>query len=821
MATRSSREEQIEKIIKGRESSKNDVIAKQERLRNVGEVIRQLEELRKQIIKDGPASIVTGLMSIDLDSLLKKIEQEILALEKPKSRFSRTTLNIGVIGRTGQGKSRLLQSLSSLGPEVIPTGSGSFCTGVRSLIRHDDDVKKEGGEIHFYEEQEFLHDVLAPYYQRLQLNQGVPPANLNSFATDPLPPLNGHVNLTLSPLATSTGPGYISSGEMYRHLKEYREHVQVYRPFINKRPLPIPIQQVREYVAQDSPDGNTKYYNHMAVKEAIVTRKFPSGDVGKIALLDMPGLGDTGVGDDLRLLQALEEHIDIVLFVLMPSSKRGVLSDVDFGLYDLAYYALNGIPIKEWSFMVLNHTRSSSTGDDNYANCVRIKKQIDSRGTGIGDRNIGVIQCIIADCTEKTEAQEQVLEQILNHLASDMSRLDSMYMSTWDNRRAQLKAEIVAELAKARRLAAIGTSQYTEEKMFDTHFEALWRELAIALEILLKQLEQEKEKPNQTFVKYFKDTFDTCRKDTGVPDSAAIIEELRHAEGDYATAFSKSLHHMRTHLMHQFIDIDEKLQDSMQNTKKRVADIFLQQGELQPLMANLSSHQIFTYLAKQENLSSHLQETLQAFDRYQLSLRGAFQSIIHNSDSLNNLHPDKTTYTYLSPRFERLPMVLPGIDHTMMELLKTCLTMFLRNQSGGNLMSIVQALPNLDRDTRATLASGLQQLFFEEQHQKVITPKPEELLKALKDAQKEAVDTLEKRLKNFVFEPGKAAFAAVEEFVDQALRSREARRDWRIFYVTNKANIWSAEFGQIIRWQKYARDWQGMVQSTLEAVQYI
>jgi len=36
--------------------------------------------------------------------------------------FSRSTLNIGVIGRARQGKSRLLQSLTGLGTEEIPSG---------------------------------------------------------------------------------------------------------------------------------------------------------------------------------------------------------------------------------------------------------------------------------------------------------------------------------------------------------------------------------------------------------------------------------------------------------------------------------------------------------------------------------------------------------------------------------------------------------------------------------------------------------------------------------------------------------------------------
>lgn len=820
-----SRQSKIAQIISYREPFLKDIEARKDALSRVSKVISELEELRKQIIKDGPPAMTEVLKGIQLDILVQKIAKEIQALDKPINRFTRKTLNIGVIGRTGQGKSRLLQSLSDLGTEVIPTGRGSFCTGVRSLICHDPDKKREGGEIHFYSEQEFLKDVLAPYYKRLKL--GVPPSSISNFANHPLPLLDGSAPQVLSSLDNPNGPGYVSSGEMYRHLEIYQNNIHAYRNLIGELPRSIPIQEVRKYVAQDDQSGNIKYYNHLAVREAKITCTFAHNDVGQIALLDMPGLGDTGVGDDMRLLQALEEHIDTVLFVLMPSPKRGVLADHDFGLYDLAYHALNGIPIKEWAFMVLNHIYSPNPDDDNYDNCKRIKDQVESAGTGIQGRRIEVVECIIADCTKSLEAKEKVLEKILDYLVDNMHRLDTLYMSTWEKSQARLKADIAAELDKARRTLDAGTTQFNDDRRFEEVLDTLWKQLSTALEGLLKQLREESLKPNEVFADYFKEKFAKCRSDTGLP-SLRDIELLRNDVNAYGTAFNMSLDIVRTHLTHHFVDMDERLKLSMDEAKSRVTDVFMHYGKLKDFLAasGTPSAQLFKVLATHDKLSEHLRETFHVFDTYELSLHGFFQSRIRNAGYLNNLIPDRTSYSYLTPKLEKLRQVLPGVDNETFQKLMGSLMMFLLDQTGTVFLStrldgLLKALPGIDRAARETLGRSMEALFLDEKRQKIAEPKPAELLQALTQAQKDTVDQLEKMLENFVDEPSKATLAAVEEFVDQVLRARDAKRDWSLFYRENRPQIWSADFRKTLLWQEYQREWQVQVKNVLDANQHL
>jgi ABC-type transport system involved in cytochrome bd biosynthesis fused ATPase/permease subunit len=52
------------------------------------------------------------------------IPTQIQELYQLRQRFKRETVNIGIVGNAGQGKSRLLQSLTGLQDSEIPTGSG-------------------------------------------------------------------------------------------------------------------------------------------------------------------------------------------------------------------------------------------------------------------------------------------------------------------------------------------------------------------------------------------------------------------------------------------------------------------------------------------------------------------------------------------------------------------------------------------------------------------------------------------------------------------------------------------------------------------------
>ena len=159
-----NRAAQIASIINQRQPLALRIEKVEKNLRSLSAQLEQLQNHRNQLLSQVEDSSVSGdLKEIDCSFINRSIESELLALNQLKSRFYRNTLNIGVVGRAGQGKSRLLQSLSGLTTSEIPTGDRQHCTGVRSTIYHNPSVDTYG-EVWFHTERSFLQEIINCIY---------------------------------------------------------------------------------------------------------------------------------------------------------------------------------------------------------------------------------------------------------------------------------------------------------------------------------------------------------------------------------------------------------------------------------------------------------------------------------------------------------------------------------------------------------------------------------------------------------------------------------------------------------------------------------
>ena len=84
-----------------------------------------------------------------------------------EARLARDTVNIGVSGQARVGKSTLLQSVSGLGDDQIPTGQALPVTAVRSRIFHTPDLRRATLRLHSFDT--FVADVVAPYHAELDV----------------------------------------------------------------------------------------------------------------------------------------------------------------------------------------------------------------------------------------------------------------------------------------------------------------------------------------------------------------------------------------------------------------------------------------------------------------------------------------------------------------------------------------------------------------------------------------------------------------------------------------------------------------------------
>lgn len=606
----------IASIIEKRRPLAEKIASVENNLQTLSEALRSLEEHRKLLLTQVDEDIIRRLREIDLTSSQSRIEDERLALSQLKARFNRKTLNIGVVGRARQGKSRLLQSLTGLSAAEIPDGDRQHCTGVRSTIYHSSSSETYG-EVWFHSERSFLNEVIAPYYEKLQL--GAKPISIEEFASKPLPTLPQNL------------PGFAEPGAMYEHLQRYYTNFDKFRHLLKETsPRRIAKSQIREYVAQDTLDGQRIYFNYLAVKEVKIFCEFPNVDVGNIALVDMPGLGDTGIGDEERLMKTLGQDVDAVLFVRMPKSSGDYWADVDVRLYDVARASLQDLPLDLWSFMVLNHTSYDSKNGDNYNNCQDLAGDI-------SNKRIQVTESIIANCANTLEANK-VLDKLLDHFAAKISDLDQKYAFTCQERLLQFQNQVSTELVKAK--SALGQQMHSNKwfPVFQRLFDELWENLSDALEKQLSELRKQRNEQDIDFQQQVNAAIEACRNNTGVP-SIEQIERRRNKVGGYPNAYFQYLNEIRAHLSKHFLSLDEGLRKSLLRVKTQIASTLIEEGRLGGLVET-RGHEFLNSITNQIPESLGIKQGFEILAEFDISYRGLIQHRIRKH--LDGVTPDTT-----------------------------------------------------------------------------------------------------------------------------------------------------------------------------------
>ncbi|MGB3638162.1 MAG: hypothetical protein WBA39_11400, partial [Rivularia sp. (in: cyanobacteria)] len=567
---------------------------------------------------------------------------ELKNLEKLKRRFARDTLNLGVIGIARQGKSRLLQSLTGLSTTEIPDSDKGFCTGARCTIHHRPEVATYG-MVFFHSEKTFLDEIIRPYFEKLSL--GDAPETLEEFAM-PLPPLPEEI----------AGDSMLCKAQ-YRYLEKYHNHFEEYRSLLlEAETKQIQKHEIREYVAQNDPDGVNNYFKYMAVQKVELFCEFPNVDIGKIALVDMPGLGETGIGAEEKLIKILGEEVDAAIFVRFPKPPGGDWEAKDVELYSTANKA-SRLPIKEWSFMVLNRHDNG----DNLGQCEYLAKSLDKQVIEV------IKPVIIANCADPTEANTNILDRILEYLIQNIERLDRDYCTFSYQELLRIHNAVSIEVEKARKAlgvpSIIGSDDAIEVPDFRPLFRKVWEQLTDQLEELLKELQQDGYK--QQIAKMYADkiqeveTYCFDSRDSVIPDFAEI-ERIRNTKGSYSAAYNIYLHKCRTHLSREFLKIDDGLDVLIDDVKSEVTDVlFAETGGMLSSLTDKDGIEFLKYMANNLPNTPSLQRIKEGFEiisNFHISYRNLFQHRIRQY--LDVLTPDKTSGLNDKPTAEEIQQKL-------------------------------------------------------------------------------------------------------------------------------------------------------------------
>lgn len=593
----------IADIIQKRQEFANQVKPVYKRLSDIREEIVSLKQRRNELTEVIDSTEVDKkLKEINFDVLEERINQDIKELDKLIQRFSRTTLNIGVVGRMGQGKSELLKSLSGLTNYELPAWQGKACTAVRSKVFHHDGETE--AIVKFHSESTFIEEVIGEYYRELNLGE-VP--TLDDFGSKSLPKL---------PTSKTTHE------EMYKRLEN--DYHSTFKDYYNLLKAGSPRQKVitkkediPKYVAQKRDDKNDlSSFEHLAVREVEIRCRFPETGVNRLGLVDVPGLGDTKVADEKLILKTLEQEVDIVLFVRKPDFDRYQWEKTDFYLYNIANEALDNLASR--AFMVLNHRKYGN--EDNLKGCEDLKR--DTKSIKIAEMSI------IADCSDRNEANK-VLTKILEYLDKNIIEIEEQYARSRQNSVLQTYSDINSELEKAQKAlnSYVGKSQ-----QFESNFDKTINALSTGLIELLEELWKKHEEIDVEFENVIDAAIEKCNSDTGIPDATKITELMRHPryKNRYDVAHDVLAVELRSYLSQNFLSLEQGLKNASDKLKILIANTLITEGVLGELAKSLNVEGIEFLEVMRKMLNEH-QNKLEVGFKTLLNFKMSYGALILES----------------------------------------------------------------------------------------------------------------------------------------------------------------------------------------------
>jgi hypothetical protein len=771
----------IADIIRRRKELANRVTPVCQHLSQLRNEISRLDQCCKQLVKQlvlttDNVDIDRKLESIKFDFLEKELEKNIEELEKLIRRLSRDTLNIGVLGRMGQGKSTFLKSLSGL--DVIPARQGGACTAVRSkFFHHSGDTE---ATVKFHSEKTFLSEVVGEYYRVLEL--GSTPDTLKDFANNSLP----------SPSSISS----TTHREVYSRLKnDYYANFEKYKILVedaSPRETIITVkEEIQKYVSQerDIQTNQLTSFEHLAVREVEIRCCFPKVEVYGLGLIDVPGLGDTKIGDEKVILETLKEEVDVVLLVRKPDVDRYQWDD-DFPLYQLAKDALDNLSKR--CFIVLNHRSYGGDGEDNMVACNSLKENTQS---------IDVVGSpIIANCSNSSEANK-VLDLVLEYLNRHIVEIEEQYARSCESNLLKLYGAINTELEKAQNVLI---SYVSSSRQFETSFKKIIGSLSEGLNQILNDLWDDYEATDTDFKQVVDDAIQECQNNKGIP-SEEEIEKLIHLpenKNDYKIVYLTCAAELRSHLSKNFLTLDQGLQNASDKLKCLIADALISRGGLSELATSLDVKEV-EFLEAMRKMLEDRQNRLELGFKTLLDFKMSYGALIMESirkdlgDVFGGVRANSLPKPYSKNVVKTGAEILGDVAGSVSKIIKSGIPEIDKVQPVlkivANAANAIATHLELEVNDKASVQIGLNALH------------------------EEAVTRCKKTLEDWEKAPSRLRYYMAEEFVDRVLYDKGIEEEWRHFLSADdiRSKVW-VEFKQIEDRKQVQADWLSAVKIVRE-----
>jgi len=333
-----------------------------------------------------------------LRDVLESVREVIAKYESARSRFVRNTLCIGVGGAARMGKSTFLQSVTGLEETQIPTSDKYFTTAVRSQIENS--LSENVAIVDFHSEATFFRRVIEPMCRTLR----VPcPQSLDEF------------RCRTFALAEGDRPTQ-ESEDILQRLRDAQSEVSTYEKLLTgERGVRVPLDRLRPLVAYPE-GGRVKAGPFLAVADLVIRSKFPTTDVSRLKLVDLPGLGEAG--RDLAEVQTsgMKDVCDITLLMKRPTDANIEWTLTDSNALDAMGRAVALLDDQTKYTAILANVGGNAS--DRAAECV------DAIRAKLG-RPFKIIEC---DARDRISVAERTMPAILDFLATNLPEIDNAIM---------------------------------------------------------------------------------------------------------------------------------------------------------------------------------------------------------------------------------------------------------------------------------------------------------------------------------------------------------------------------------------------------------
>lgn len=432
----------------------------------------------------------TRIRSRELDHEITRAE---VALQKARNRFARETVNIGVSGQARVGKSTLLQSISGLGSEQIPSGSGLPVTAVRSKIFHTAGPETAVLQMHTF--QTFVEDVLQPYHDALSI--GPAPDSLGAFEAYDYDRVR------------ADGKNHRAVTELQR-LRDMHASLPTYRDLLTGGQRTEPLANLRQYVAYPTESQLSEGVpprKYLAVRDVTIHTGFPTAPVEGMGIIDLPGLGEVAVGADTHHVAGLENDVDVVILMKRPLEGAAYWKLEDSGAVAVLDRARGAVARRDFVFLLVNLGQGAS---ETLVSAVRTSI-LREANEAVPDKHFRVLE---ADASDARAVSESVLNPLLAHLADNLPAMDRAVLAEAQ----QLSIDCAGSLSEAlvnlvSALRGSGSVAPSVRGDIDRRAEELRRDIAVALTRLVAVLRTESRQADtedEAFVSVVNEAAEAC-----------------------------------------------------------------------------------------------------------------------------------------------------------------------------------------------------------------------------------------------------------------------------------------------------------------------